>query len=321
MSKPDFSIIIANYNKGDFIAETIESVLNQSYLNFELIIVDDSSTDCSWEIINDYSVKHANILFIQNHERRGANYCRNRGIEEAQNPYLIFLDSDDLLEPYCLEQRSKSIVANPDHDLWVFPMITFSKSKENVINRWGVSGEDLLNRFLSHQLPWTISQPCWKLSFLKEIEGFDLSFSRLQDVELHTRALIHGARVFVNNDKADCCYRISSSRLTWDMNEILEKYIDSVGRFVDKFYAQISSRQHRLLAVTVLFIIDMVVVAFRSGKINRRQANHYMKRVALTSIKRLDSKHTEILLKFFIFFNLNFPFRLHGLRFMVKKML
>lgn len=95
--KKDFglvSIIMPNYNSAEYIAETIESVLNQTYDNWELIISDDCSTDGSIEIINNYNDSRIKLLI--NKENSGAAISRNNAIDVAKGKYIAFLDSDDL---------------------------------------------------------------------------------------------------------------------------------------------------------------------------------------------------------------------------------
>lgn len=89
------SIITPNYNAEKFIAETIESVINQTYTNWELIIVDDCSTDDSLAIINEFIKKEDRIKLIKLSKNSGPAVARNNGIEVAKGEYMAFLDSDD----------------------------------------------------------------------------------------------------------------------------------------------------------------------------------------------------------------------------------
>ncbi|MEO0936493.1 MAG: glycosyltransferase family 2 protein, partial [Cyanobacteria bacterium J06641_2] len=90
---PLVSVIIGNYNYGRFIAEAIESVLSQTYENFELIVVDDGSTDktLTWLTENKIQLPHVKVL-EQNHQ--GAASARNLGVINAQGDTIIFIDSD-----------------------------------------------------------------------------------------------------------------------------------------------------------------------------------------------------------------------------------
>ena len=99
------SIITPNYNCGRFISQTIESVLAQTYTDWEMLIVDDCSTDGSYEIALEYASKDSRIKVFRNEQNSGAAISRNRAIEESKGEYLAFLDSDDLWMPEKLEKQ------------------------------------------------------------------------------------------------------------------------------------------------------------------------------------------------------------------------
>ncbi len=86
------SVIIPTYNRGYIIKRAIDSVINQTFDDWELIIVDDGSDDNTNEIVNDY--KDDRIKYIRNRDRKGACYSRNLGMQNAMGEYFCFLDSD-----------------------------------------------------------------------------------------------------------------------------------------------------------------------------------------------------------------------------------
>ena len=99
------SIITPLYNSKQYILETIQSVLSQTYANWEMIIIDDASTDGSDEIIKSFSIKDERIKFIKLDLNQGPAFARNKGIKEASGRYIAFLDSDDLWMPEKLEKQ------------------------------------------------------------------------------------------------------------------------------------------------------------------------------------------------------------------------
>ncbi len=110
MSKLFFSIIIPTYNRAGFIAKTINSVLNQTYANFELIVVDDGSTDNTKEIIASIDDKRIKYYWKENAERGAA---RNYGIKKAKGDYIFFIDSDDIMLSNHLTTLYQMIKLNP----------------------------------------------------------------------------------------------------------------------------------------------------------------------------------------------------------------
>lgn len=109
------SIITPTYNCGKFISETIESVLSQTYKNWELIISDDCSTDNTEEIIKPYLERDSRIKYICNEHNSGAAITRNAAIRKANGKWIAFLDSDDLWLPEKLERQLKFMAENNYH--------------------------------------------------------------------------------------------------------------------------------------------------------------------------------------------------------------
>jgi teichuronic acid biosynthesis glycosyltransferase TuaG len=93
------------FNSEAYISETINSVINQTYPNWELVLIDDCSTDNTLEIVQTFISKHSNIKLIKNPTNLGAAVARNKGIEAAKGAYIAFLDGDDAWKPKKLETQ------------------------------------------------------------------------------------------------------------------------------------------------------------------------------------------------------------------------
>lgn len=105
MAEIEVSVITPVYNAEEFLAETMESVLKQSYTAFEFLLIDDCSTDTSAKMIKDFAKKDARVKYIKLAENSGAAVARNKGLEEAQGRFIAFVDSDDLWHPEKLEKQ------------------------------------------------------------------------------------------------------------------------------------------------------------------------------------------------------------------------
>ena len=97
------SIIMPSWNTDRFMAETIQSVIDQTYTNWELLIVDDCSTDNTDEVVASF--KDDRIKYFHNEKNSGAALTRNRAMREARGEWIAFLDSDDLWMPEKLERQ------------------------------------------------------------------------------------------------------------------------------------------------------------------------------------------------------------------------
>lgn len=106
------SVITPSFNSDKFIKQTIESVLSQTYSNWELIIVDDHSIDNSVELINNLIKNDNRIKFVQFDQNQGAARARNKGLELAKGRYIAFCDSDDQWKPNKLESQVRFMLKN-----------------------------------------------------------------------------------------------------------------------------------------------------------------------------------------------------------------
>jgi glycosyltransferase involved in cell wall biosynthesis len=113
--KPSFTIIIPTYNRRQFLKIAIESVLKQTYSNYELIIIDDGSTDNTKELIKDYKDSRLSYHYQQN---KGPASARNLGIAKARGEFICFLDSDDRFRINKLEVSHKHIKENPSYKIF-----------------------------------------------------------------------------------------------------------------------------------------------------------------------------------------------------------
>ena len=126
-----FSIIIPLYNKADYIAETLKSVLNQTYCDYEVIVVNDSSTDNSLEVASSFQDER---IHIYTKENEGVSAARNYGIMHAKYDYIAFLDADDIWESDYLECQKKLIGTYPDAGIYSTAFYSLEKGKRKLRN-------------------------------------------------------------------------------------------------------------------------------------------------------------------------------------------
>ncbi len=247
---------------------TIESVIAQSYLNWELILIDDASTDSSVSNVKN-GISDPRIRIICEKNNRGANYCRNKGLREACGQYVIFLDADDLLKPWCLNNRVALMEKNANADLSVHSMDTFKSKPGDSHLLWIPKSKNPLKDFLKHDLPWQTMQPIWKKDFLLKLNGFDENFVRLQDVELHTRALLQPDVSFILSPGVpDCSYRIDEQRLNYNYETFITKWVQGAIMYCEKFALLVPINMKKFLAGTLFQTYLHLLLARRTGKIS-----------------------------------------------------
>lgn len=203
---PLVSVITPTKNRLTWLLQAIDSVQRQTLANWEHLIVDDGSTDGSEDEVVRRGKSDPRIRYIKRTGRTaGANVCRNIGIREARADLAVFLDSDDVLRPQCLEERVSVISANRALDFAVWPAGVFRHLPGDIKRLYHpqMPGDDLL-RFLSLECPWEISGPIWRRTFLEQIDCFDESLLSMQDLEMHVRAVAAGGRyIFLSSPDHD----------------------------------------------------------------------------------------------------------------------
>ena len=139
-----FSVIVPLYNKANYIKKTITSILNQTYFNFEIIIIDDGSTDNSLEVVREIKDSRIHIFSKTN---GGVSAARNYGIIKAKFPYIAFIDADDWWHPYFLERIKELIETYPDAKMFgtSFAEVSNKKERPTINYHFLPKGKQILN--------------------------------------------------------------------------------------------------------------------------------------------------------------------------------
>ena len=186
---PKISIVIPLYNKGPYIKTSIDSVLNQTYDDYEVVIVDDGSTDNSVEVIKN-SFTSEKIRIIQK-ENGGPSSARNRGIQEAKGKWVLLLDADDILLPKALEIFDNKILGHPDIKYFVGNFYLMeSKDDIRIGSRRKFEGRVRYPFFFeaSRNLTETSGTAIFAKPILQE-ELFDEKLRRYEDAERQYRLM------------------------------------------------------------------------------------------------------------------------------------
>lgn len=204
---PFFSIIIPLYNKEKFIQTTLTSVLEQTFQNFEIIVVNDGSTDGSLTILKQFSDDRLKIIHQKN---QGVSTARNQGVKQAKATYIALLDADDIWYPNHLEELHKSIVKYPEATLFcnAYQQKLSSNMLRNSIYNLEKKNEiqilkDYFKASLIHSIACSSAVAFNKEKFEK-LGGFQPHIISGQDSDLWIRFALHTTIVF--NPAYTCCY-------------------------------------------------------------------------------------------------------------------
>lgn len=254
------SVIVPFFNNENTIAETIESVMMQTYSNWELVCVDDGSTDRSAKVVEEYVKRDSRIhLYTRDREPKSASTCRNIGAYSSHGEYLIFLDGDDLLKETCIENRYLQIKDTnfyfTANRMALFIDLPSDYQLRNVSN---IKQDRIKYMFACGMGLWQVTSTFWHRDYFMSLCGFNESFNRYQDLELHLRAVIEGNNnfKFFTDNEPDCYYRTNRNF----NNEVFRKKtqiaVDNASKFIDLVYSLRSQFDDRkLLSYSALTLI------------------------------------------------------------------
>jgi len=227
---PFFSVVITVYNKSKFIKNTLFSVLNQSFKDFEIIVINDGSSDNSEQIIESIEDDRIKLISTTN---QGASSARNRGIKEAKYDYIALLDGDDEWHTDYLKHTNDAI--NTFSSKKIFTAAVAQKyGKKTVPTKYALKQKELYashNYFKASMIHTVISSSSivFHKSILKKTGLFDEHIISGQDIDLWIRFGIHYDIVFINKVLVYYNYSETSlSNTTFDLNKKpkFDKYYD-----------------------------------------------------------------------------------------------
>jgi glycosyltransferase involved in cell wall biosynthesis len=193
------SVIVPVYNASQYIGRSLDSIINQDFKGFEIIVIDDGSTDDSLEIINkklsDCRIPHK----IIHQENSGVSVARNRGIDESSGDYLVFVDADDYVS-----KNHLSVLYNGETD---FSLTLFVKeegetlSSPYIYSQDLISTEDFIKMELNMQMPFNFFQLMYSSEIIKNNNvRFTPGVVYGEDIEFVLKSLVYGDKIAINNE-------------------------------------------------------------------------------------------------------------------------
>ena len=181
---PFFSIILPTYNRASFLQRSISSVLNQTFTDFELIIIDDASTDNTKDVIDTFNDER--IRYFKNEKNRERSASRNKGIELSKGKYICFLDSDDSYKVHHLKTLNDFIVTQNEPVAFIFTnSIRYNNGIEQKLNSFPQADEYPVEWVLRCQQPPILTIAVHKTIVLKH--RFNEKFTINEDIHLWAR--------------------------------------------------------------------------------------------------------------------------------------
>lgn len=216
------SIIIPTYNRAELLGETLDSILSQTYKNWECLVIDDGSGDYTPELMNFYTKLDSRISYHKRprNRRKGANACRNYGFEISKGNYINWFDDDDLMHPEKLEIQIMTL-KNSDKKFSVCQSLFFEEKLTNLSEKplYKIHSENSFMDYLQVKIKWLTQVPLWKRNFLDhQAYLYDEELHAAQEWEFHCRMLAHSAYFYIVN-KPLVYIRRHKESITYNKND------------------------------------------------------------------------------------------------------
>lgn len=180
------SVITPAYNAEKFIAQTIESILGQTFTDFEFIILNDKSTDNTLKIIQEYAQKDSRIVVIDNEKNLGIAGNRNEGIKRARGKYIIWQDADDISLPERIEKQFQYMEEHPKVGIMGGFLEMFDESGIRGTRKYDADDENLRKKIFLFS---PVAQPASivRKKALDEVGEYDLKYPPAEDIDMSFR--------------------------------------------------------------------------------------------------------------------------------------
>jgi glycosyltransferase involved in cell wall biosynthesis len=229
------SVLMPAYNAEKYIDESIESILNQTFADFELVIIDDCSTDKTWEIIQKYKEKDKRIIAIKNEKNLGIAGNRNKLKKLARGIYVVWQDADDISMPDRLKHQYEFMEVNQSVGICGGWLEFFNGNGQNSVRKYKEKDEDLRKNVFRFS-PASQCAAIIRKSVLDEMGDYDLNYPSAEDLDMSFR--IGKKYKFANLQELVLRYRENDNGATFTRLKTTElktisirlKYAD------DKFY-------------------------------------------------------------------------------------
>jgi glycosyltransferase involved in cell wall biosynthesis len=284
ISNPRVTIIMPAYNAAETIGDSIESVLQQTYRNWELIVIDDCSTDKTFEIVQSYSNTQIKLLRLE--ENKGISAARNAGVREASGEYIAFLDSDDLWLPKKLEIQIIYHRANPSCMISHTAFIAFhGKKKGSKLWRQKFvcakrKRGNLLPLLYYNTIVATLTV-MMRRSLFMDLGGFDIEIHGCEDLDLWIRIAQNGYQFGYINEILGR-YRTNPGGISKNVSKYrrtVRKYIK--GKIIDNTMIPPSVKKRAIAGYYVMF-----------GRLYEKRGDHRLARkYYIASFKQI---HTDL---------------------------
>lgn len=264
------SVIIPVYNVEKYLKKCLDSVLNQEFKNFEIICIDDCSTDSSLKILKEYAKSNERIKVLQNNTNLGLGLTRNIGLNAAMGKYIHFLDSDDFLNKNTYNIVNNTILEFKNIDIFVFSYDIFNEKTKKTIKKEILLTENLFYRKVNFLAEPEISNvwefPVWikivKKEFLEENNLFFNDNRCQEDVEFSMLLLLKADSIVFNKQSLLTYRENRKSSLVLKRSKYLDLLVNDISDLENSVSTYPIDIRQKFLAIIYSHLIICAAEAF-----------------------------------------------------------
>jgi len=266
--EPFISICIPTYNRAEFLQRSISTILRQTYEKYEIIIIDDGSTDNTEDVIKSFN--SPKIRYIRK-EHSGIPRSRNRAIQEAKGEFILWVDSDDEVSAYLLERYVEEMNKYPDVDLFYCNLTTLDDITNEVGSRISQDWYNQENKAILHQIIYGIAfyfgGSLMRKKIFEEIGDFNIEFKRGQDYEMFSRLLLARKYKLKSINQLGYIWHFHNSNISGKMSTNVDKHYEResireifAAMRIDEIFYQLDWENH--FTQSLVQALDMLTYQF-----------------------------------------------------------
>ncbi len=294
--RTSLSIIMPVFNHRDEVRTMIDSILANDFNAWELLAVDDGSGEDTLQLLESYAAADSRIRVVRrSRQPKGAQTCRNMGLEMARGEFVIVFDSDDYIAPYCLRQRVEMLSKRPELDFMVFPSGVYVDEKFVTAPHpydfgYRVAKDDV-RMFASRRLPFIVWNNIYRTESLRRNRlSWDTGLLSLQDADFNISAIAAGLRYDYANALQDYGYRLfTTSSISKKIST--QAHVESHARANSNMYDAV----RRIVGIRYdSYLYDGMLSIYNSG-MTGKGLNLSLAEALVNSVRERNLSHSRML--------------------------
>lgn len=285
---PIVSIIIPTFNRAHLLLESLNSIIGQSFDNWECLIVDDGS---DYENLKYLKEMANNDVRIHHYSRpydiiKGPSGCRNYGLRKAKGKYIQFFDDDDVMYPEMIKLKVEMILKD-NYDAVVAQLDYYDVSLNKIIKQNKIYSENVIDDYVLGNISWYVSGPLWKKEFL--LEEFDLTIQTLDDWDFNLRNIYRKPNITFLNYPLQRYNRYALGETLSTLGQIgNDKQIESSFLVYKKHY-NLLRNQNLLNTKLHLCLFKRLVFLLRASLENNHDSSKFIYKFLHKNMRAIDA--------------------------------